>query len=389
MRISLREVRSWGWPLLALAAVSLHFWFPETPTGVAHDTYSVTAEGQKAFYRLVARQPQNGGVMRNRAPLAKFVGELSPGELLCLLGPKRPPTQDEWTTMVDWVRRGGALVYAFRGDEELEIPWLNVTYVPGPPERDDLPPESELLPSSKLAWWTDGRLKAPNGIPLVTYNGTLQAARVHYGFGRAVVVATSLPFSNQLLTYGDNSVLAVRLLEAAGPIDFVAFDESLNSSGTPKVVGILFDPLLRPITIQIVIVTVLFAWWRSWRFGPLAPSAVSPRQNIVEHTDMVGNWYWKSRDGHAVLRAYVRQLTSQLKLQAFAGKEDRVLEPIARRSGRDVSEIRRDLRQAFQALRAKKVERRTAARLIRRLAVIRRDAVAPRKRLHRVKVGAP
>jgi hypothetical protein len=365
---------SWAWPLAALVAVSLHLWFPETPTGSRHDSYSAAADGHKAFYRLVAQQPANQRLTRNRVPLASLVSALPPDATLCILGPERPPAADEWSALVDWIRNGGSLLYAFRGDKRLELPWLKVTYRPEAPPGDRLEPTTRLVDSSQLAWWSDGRLDAPNGLPLVFSDDTLQAAVVDYGFGRAVFVASPLPFSNQLLTYGDNSVLAVRLLEAAGPLTFVTFDESLNSTGTAKVVGILFDPLLRPITIQVAILAVLYGWWQSRRFGPLTPSAVTPRQNIVEHTDMVGNWYWKSRDGRGVLKAYLRQLTAELRWKSFKGKEDLLLEPIARRSGRDVAALRKDLQQAFAAVRSNRVERRTAARLIRRMALIRRAA---------------
>jgi hypothetical protein len=374
------SARSLLWPLAALAAVSLHFWFPETPTGMTHDSYSATAEGQKAFFRLVAQQPSNIAVTRNRKPLKPVLDLLSYGETLCILGPQRPPTPDEWAALADWVRDGGSLLYAFRGDKPQEVPMLGVKYAPQPPGSDDLEPQTQLAPASQLAWWTDGKLEAPGGSELVQYDDTLQAVRMRYGVGQVVFVATALPFSNQLLSFGDNSVLAIRLLEAAGPIELVVIDESLNSSGSAKVVGILFDPLLRPMTIQVLIVTILFGWWHSRRFGPLAPVAMSPRQNIVEHTDMVGNWYWKSRDGHAALKAYLRQLTLQLRLKSFKGNEDRVLEPIARRAGRDLAGVRQDLQQAYQAVRTKKVDRRAAARLIRRLSMIRRDAAVKERR---------
>ncbi len=331
MKFSWPSWTTWFWPVAVLAAVSLHFWFPEWSTGAGHDSYSATAEGQKVFYRLVARHPGNLFVARNRRPLTIAMPNTAVDELVCLLGPERPPTTEEWSAISDWVRSGGRLLYAFQGDDPQEIPWLRVKYTPGRPERDDLEPVTDLVSSQETAWWTDGRLEAPAAITLVRYDDTIQAASIPFGNGNVVVVATPLPFSNQALTYGENSVLAIRLLETAGLPEFVMFDESLNNSGTAKIVGILFDPLLRPLTIQILIVTLLFGWWHSRRFGSLTQSAVSPRQNIVEHTDMVGNLYWKSRDGHAVLKSYLRQLASQLKLKAFKGKEDRVLEPIARR----------------------------------------------------------
>jgi hypothetical protein len=367
-------LQSWFWPAATLAAVSLHFWFPEAPTGTAHDTYSATAAGHKAFYRLVLQQPDCLYVGRNHRPLSAFLQTLSATETLCILGPERPPSQQEWSDLVDWIRNGGSLVYAFTGDKPQEIPWLKVRFIPEPEIDDSLEPQTKLVASDELAWWTDGRIEVPQGTPLVHYHETLQAVRVRYGTGAAVLIAGPLPFSNQALTFGDNSVLAIRLLEAARVPEFVVFDESLNSSGTAKTIGILFDPLIRPVTIQILILTMLFGWWQSRRFGPRIPVAVSARQNIVEHTDMVGNWYWKSQDGKAALTAYLRQLSSTLRLRTFRGQEDRVLQPIARRSGRPVAELRQEIQQAYQVARSKRVERRQAARQIRQLAVIRQAA---------------
>lgn len=366
------------WPVAALVAVSLHFWFPETPTGITHDTYNPSAEGQKVFFRMVGSQASNIYTWRSREPLNILLEQLSPECVLCILGPERSPTSEEWSALIAWVRNGGSLLYACRGDKEFEIPEWKVKYLPVIDTDDSQEPKTSLVSSKKLAWWSDGKLEAANLFSLVEYDGTTQAVRLNYGSGRAVIVATPLPFSNQLLSFGENSVLAMRLLESAGNVEYVTFDESLNSSGTSKIVGILFDPFLRPITIQILIVTVLFGWWHGRRFGPLTPSAVTARQNIVEHTDMVGSWYWKTKEGHGVLKAYLRQLTTKLKLKAFRGNEDRVLEPIARRSGRELSELRKELQEAYRAVRSKHVDRRTAANLIRRLALIRRAATAER-----------
>ncbi len=364
----------YAWPAAALAVISLHFWFPVSTSGLAHDTYSPSAEGHKAFYRLVAQQPESLAVSRNHKPLAAVLSSLPIGQTLCILSPERVPNAEEWSELAEWIRHGGVLLYSFRGDQPQDIPWLNVKYVPDASTHDSSKPQTALVKSEVLLWWSDGRLETSLGTPLVKHHDTLQAAKVPYGNGVAVFLAGSQPFSNQALTYGDNSVLALRLLDAGGMPEFVVFDESLNDSGTPKTVGILFDPILRPVTIQILILTVLFGWWRSRRFGPLTPSAVSARQNIVEHTDMVGNWYWKSQDGAAALKAYLRELSSRLRLKTFRGTEDRVLEPIARRGGRETADVRHDLQQAFQAVRKQRLDRRQAARLIRRLSLIRRDS---------------
>jgi hypothetical protein len=150
MTLPISPLRSWFWPVMTLAAISLHFWFPETSTGSAHDSYSPTALGQKAFYRLVADHPANLSVTRNRRPLTVALNTLPTEGVLCLLGPERFPTSEEWSALIDWVRNGGSLVFAFGGTKPQEIPWLNVKYIPTPATNDALEPSTHLVSSARF-----------------------------------------------------------------------------------------------------------------------------------------------------------------------------------------------------------------------------------------------
>jgi len=197
--------------------------------------------------------------------------------------------------------------------------------------------------------------------------------RQRHGNGQVVVVAGDFIFSNQAMTYADqsNAVLALGILDAAQAGEYV-FDESLNISGTPKVVGLLFNPLFKPMALQMLIGLVLFAWWRSRRFGPLLPEAAVARRNIVDHTDSVGVLLYRTGDGAAALRAYLRQLFGELKLKSYRGREDRVIEPLAHRLGKSPEAVKRVLQRAVKASKAPQVDRREAAYMLRQLAVIRR-----------------
>lgn len=139
--------------------------------------------------------------------------------------------------------------------------------------------------------------------------------------------------------------------------------------------GILLDPLLRPITVQLTLVLLIFGWWQSRPFGPILPRLYRSRHNIVDHTDTVGTLYWKTGDGRGALRLYLKQLVTELKLRSFRGQEERILEPIARRLRKDdASSVQKLLRKAHQAARSPQVDRQTAAELIRRLSRIRQAA---------------
>jgi hypothetical protein len=363
----------WLWPLAAIVVLALHVAFPDTGTGVLHDTYSPTAEGQKAFYRLVSDFA--AWTDRNTQPLTRALSAGAVGDTLCILGPERWPTAAEWDAILDWVETGGQLVFACRGDIEEAIPRLEIRYVPredyGPPD-DSLPPVTDLVPDRTIAWWTDGRLVAPNRDVLVEYDDTRQAVRGELGAGRFVIAASPLVFSNQLLSYGDNPILAYRLLEQAGEVGGVTFDESLNTTGTPKAVGLLFDRELRPLTLQLLLVLIGYAWWNGRRFGPLIQPAVTSRHNIVDHTNAVGAAYWRSRDGRNVVRAVLTLLRSELRESAQVATASSRLTLAAERLQRPVASLQADMQAAHRAVESKRLDRRLAAGLIRRLSAIRR-----------------
>ena len=356
------------WPALVLGTLCLHFWFPKFDPGTGRDTYSATAEGQKAFYRLV--ELQWDWAYRSTQPLARSLDPYDTEHTLCILGPARPPTDPEWAALLTWVSSGGRLLYAFRGDEQT-VPQLGVEYRLNDDQDDAAAPQTKLTSSSDIAWWTDGRLKVAGATTLIEQRGQVQAAKLTHGNGAIVFCASALPFTNQLLTYGDNSVLAVRLLEALGPGGMVAFDESLNTSGVPRSVGLLLDPVIRPLTLQLLLITLLYGWWNSRRFGPLLPRLATPRQNIVEHTDALGNWYWRSWAGVGVLQSLLQQTQRELRGHATAAQERRRLEPIARRLGRSVDEILELLATAEHAASQPHLGRRAVARWIRHLAELR------------------
>lgn len=369
----------WGiWPLAAIGVLAMHVAFPDSGTGVLHDTYSPTAEGQKAFYRLVTEFAI--WTDRNTQPLTRALPAGAAGETLCILGPERWPTAAEWDAILDWVEAGGQLVFACSGHTEEAIPRLDIRYRPressGPPD-DSLPPVTDLVPSTSIAWWTDGRLLAPQHKALVEYDDLPQVVAGELGRGRYVISATALVFSNQLLTYGDNSVLAFRLLEEAGDLGGVTFDESLNATGTPKAVGLLFDRELRPLTLQLLLVLIGYAWWNGRRFGPLTRTAVTARHNIVDHTDAIGAAYWRSRDGRHALRAMLTLLRTELRETTQLATASARLTVAAHRLNQPVTALQADIQSAEQAATNPTLDRRTAADLIRRLTAIRSSLLNP------------
>ncbi len=374
------------WPLALVGLIGLHFWFPAVPSGNTNNTFSVGEEGKKAFYLMVDDLTDSS--TRNLESIESFC-EGHFGETLCLLGPSREPTDEEWSALLDWVADyDGNLVYAvsydaFRrvavvGEEEpesLTLPRIGITV-----EQADVdvlgefasPFEQDL---DRLTWRTSAEIEVEdeNVETLLTVDGSVQAVRIVYGTGRIVVVATDEPFTNYQLLAGDGGVFGHRLLETAGLGSLVVFDESLNESSTPKMVGVLFDRELRPLTVQLMIGTLLFAWWGSERFGPVLPPRLPPQKDVVGHSDAMGMLVHQNGDGAGALRAYYNQLLAEVGLgKGSAGRTDRLLGPIARRLEVSLDRVKDVLRDARDATQRKQLSRREAAMHIRRLAKIRR-----------------
>lgn len=417
--------RWWNWEWLALAALvavlAMHVWFPRVGPGPLNDTYNVDVGGRKAFYRLAERRLD--WVERNQRPLSVALPNLPSDATLCFLGPARNPDPREWRALLDWVSHGGSLLFAARWDEpELSIEGLSLKVEPTATgsvlERmrasrekkqrkkleKDLPKESSkdsdsdtssksdtdadehkpsksietsLATSSAVTWKSKAKIvisdSASVDVLLSDENGP-QVVRTAYGTGKIVLVASDYVFSNESLAAHEkqNGVLAFRLLEAADAHEAVVFDESLNATGTPKVVGLVLDATLRPITLQVLVVFVVFAWRGNRRFGGLLPRALSSRHDIADHTNALGNLYYKVGDPAAVLRTYLEQRRIEWHLRFVSGgKDTRGLEPLARRLRTPVEELRQLLADTEAASQQKKLHRRDAAKLIRRLASLK------------------
>jgi protein-disulfide isomerase-like protein with CxxC motif len=71
------------------------------------------------------------------------------------------------------------------------------------------------------------------------------------------------------------------------------------------------------------------------------------------------------------LKLYLSQLSRELRLRRGQSNDDQVFESIAARMGLDAHEIKEEFEVAEAAVKNESVEYRSAARIIRRLALIR------------------
>jgi hypothetical protein len=337
----------------------------------------------------------------------------------------------EWKRLHAWVNRGNTVVFAARlKDPLVELKGFGLCIVPArtpeskgekkledvllsQPDDDDLFDDVddddkkkgvgasheiklsrsrlELKIQTKLVagdirFFSRGRVKAVADVQtrmrvLITSDGGDQAVVVAVGKGRIVVVASDEIFTNQSHLLGkDHPVLAYRLFEQRGVDHPAVFDEYLNVTGTPKVFGLLFEPMLRPITLQLLLVAALFGWWGSRRFGPPKPPANPPRRSIVEHAEALGNLHFRTGTGGRSVAAYLEYWRAEMHLGGAAASQQRQIAVIARRAGRDPAEVAQLLHRANLA--AGHVPAAQAAHIIRELSRLKNQTQRPARGPH-------
>lgn len=422
------------WPvvlgLLALAvSLGLQIWFPRVDSSQINDTWNVDFGGRNAIYQLAERRWSH--VSRNLIPLSRSAKSLPPDGTLCILGPARVPSEAEWSELLDWVGRGGRLLFAPPWkDPEVEIPALRVhtaafdkpaaaggtplgqpqpnagpppnpvpDLIPGkvpapPPAASPVesgtsgpdaatadaaapdPTERGVFSLTGIDWQTQAQVfcRGPRDVLLRTARG-VQGVELPHGRGRIIVLASDHLFSNRSLNEDPlrrAGILAVKLLQRlAPPESTLVFDESLNASGQPQVVGLLLNHWLRPVTLQVVTLLLLFGWAGSQRFGSPLPPQQPPRHSLVEHTDALGNLYWRSRNGLVPLQAYLERLLTELRLGRDAERLPRRIDDLAATTGLQPAEIENRIRLAREAVSRRAVRHTDAARLIRLLSELR------------------
>ena len=401
--------------LVAVLLVLAVWWFPGSAS-LNTDTYSVSHSGKKALYQSLRRLDTD--VSRSSEDLIPRPGY---GDRLLVLGPARTPSSEEWDALYFEVRDGAALLYAAAArDPYLEADRFGARVVPmwddesmdDDEQADDAGDESgeseadrqdsadgsgdqtttgdssddaddddqapsffreEFVVETKLVegpveWTTRARIELDDEEwdVLVSANSQPQVVRRQFGRGTIVMVATDDVFSNQALTDPRKALLAYRIIEAAPAAGRTWFDESLNSSGVPKVLGILFDPAFRPMTLQLILLAVLFGWSGSRRFGPAESPATPARRSIVEHAEAVGVLYYRAGAGAHAVRSqmeYLKQEMRRLYGRMFHADSAAAL---AQQAGLEEADVRQLLTQASVPPDGE-LSNAAAGRLLRRL----------------------
>ncbi len=414
----------WAWLVAVLVVILLGFsWLPGRARDKL-DSYSPTPRGKSAFYALV-----RGYLTDTTRHERRLIPPGDKKRTLVILGPARYPKESEWKRLHRWVKKGNTVVFAARLQKpDVELTGFGVRIVPArvpasqiekklkdvvltAPDDDHLDDDTDddaaadddkktkkgtgasgemKVPKSRLElsiktklvvgdirWFSKGRIKVsadakPRRRTLITSDGGDQAVVVAMGKGRIVVVASDEIFTNQSHLLGDDHpVLAYRLFEQRGADQPVVFDEYLNVTGTPKVFGLLFEAMLRPITLQILLIAALFGWWGSRRFGAPQPPSNPPRRSIVEHAEALGNLHYRAGTGARSVAAYLEYWRAEMRLGGAASSQKQQIAIIARRAGRDPAEVAQLLHSATHAAQQLGVSAAQATQIIRELSVIK------------------
>ncbi|MFM8584433.1 MAG: DUF4350 domain-containing protein [Planctomycetaceae bacterium] len=392
----------WFVPLLLLLWLQVRF--PQIVDPQVNDSFNVDWGGRNVIFQYCQRRTTTD---RNFQPLDRTLQAIPTDHLLVFLGPSRALTPSEQQELSRWIQLGGRVLYAapftkpqtslpflglevrsFQDPSANTLPSAFSNLVPQLPPQ--LPPEvadnTGELSLDSVDWQAYGHLVSTGPQPArrwLTNTSGLHAAEWTLGRGRMLVVSSDYLFSNASLAERSkrNGVLAIQLLELAGrPLDSAApgalpprvvFDESLNETGAPRTVALLLTPLLRPLTLQAMLLWWLFAWQGSQRFGRALPPVLTFRRRISDHTDALGNLYWRSGNAVRPLRAYITQLFNDLKLVGRQVTPQR-LQTLSARSGVEVAEIERLLTLPDEVDQQAAVLPADAARMIRRLARLRK-----------------
>lgn len=402
------------WLVLTAFLLLLSTWWLPGSGNLNTDSYSVSFSGRKVLFQTVSRL--EGNVFRSHDQLVPR-SDFSDRQLI--LGPARYPSAEEWDQLYSAVLNGSTVIFAasandahldtgpFRArvtsdfgmldsddedseDEENADPDADSSASDDATDAEEAedtdnpepidffsfrgsPAETELV-EGIVNWKSSGEIETDTDDwdVLLTVDKTPQIVRRKFGLGTFVLVASDEIFSNGALLKPDRAVLACRILEAGGDtFDATWFDETLNDSGAPKVLGIIFAAEFRPITLQLLLILVLFGWMGCRRFGPVEQTRRARRRSIVEHAEAVGILYHGASAGsHAVksLREFLRQ-----ELRRLCGPGFRVDDPaaVARQAQTDEADVR-ELFETVDGIEAfgVTVNRSKASKLLRQLSTL-------------------
>ncbi len=406
------------WGLAAGMLVLLQFWWLPGENGSVADSYSTTIDGKLGLFRTLSEL-----FPRVERDALSVIPESTAS--LLIIAPDRYPNPTEEQQLYQFVDNGGELLFAPEWSApEFSLPGLGIelsqrvwpedvssltasTASPAPAVTPGLRPQDESLNSvtsgvevsttsdlvdGSVTFLTNAQLELPDHLNpeslVVSASGRVEAATWPIGNGRVVVCSSPDIFSNRSMLYKDSRRLAVRLVERcvipdpetdAVDDDSIVLSEYFNASDSFQHTGILFSPMLRIGSLQMLLVAVLGIWLAFHRFGPALEVTTLQRRSLTESAQAVGNLQYRLRDGGAVIRSYLEYMRSQLRRRygSFLRLDD--ADAIANRSGMNRTEVSDRLREANAMAESTQLSSAKAAAMLRWLSTLQQRLAGTRE----------
>ena len=208
---------------------------------------------------------------------------------------------------------------------------------------------------------------APYLTPLLTQSGALTAvAEQVSGGGRAYVLASTFPLSNDGLRNADSSTLVLSMLERArgGSIGFDEYHHGEMTVTADGAAAVFQSPLGLALLLGVASVVVFLAVSGRRLGRPLEGHDVALVPSTASYIDAMAGLYARSRDRGAVATRYAEELRQRLPIGAFAtaGPAGDVVFTEAVRGARP--ELAADVAAVLQRARALAAGRPDAAALL-------------------------
>jgi hypothetical protein len=291
-----------------------------------------------------------------------FAPETHHGALVLVLLQDAEATAAEWAALDDWVSEGGRLVIA-----GAQIPpWIDVEPRFVVPEGDVDPawvPEelaAQFAPEGRVGQFPvpyvivpeTGALGVdePDADVLLEREGQPYGVSVEHGLGTVVLFPDDWLFVNASLPVADNAIFLEALLaDLGGRVELV---DAWAGAGADDPLESIRRTHLTPAVVQLLLLILALYLWRGVRFGRPRDPIPASRRAFVQHATAMGHQYGRARaTGHAAA-AYagwvLERLRDRYPIAAGSGLHG-LAQQVARRSGRDDTEVMRLLVEAHGA----------------------------------------
>lgn len=254
-----------------------------------------------------------------------FTAQPLRGKALVLLEPVQTPSAAEVGLALEWVRRGGVIVYS-PGYDGLLLDSLRLSLVrrSGALSSDAPPHPSRFLPhrwtagvasDTALATWTlePDSVAPPTWTPLAVVEGSRDAtlAWLPRGSGGVLIVAEAEALSNRRLASSSTATVMTRaLLDLLQPGDTVAFSEyhqGVEGRGGifRQVYALAASTPFGRVLLEGTAVAILLLLLSGRSFGAPEPEPETDRRSPLEHVEALGRIYERSESDRTVARRLV------------------------------------------------------------------------------------